>query len=47
MNQLVLPIILALLTSASATHCGPGGVLCPEGKCHFPNYIEGCSIYSS
>ena len=47
MKTILISVLLVLVASAVATKCGQGGVLCPGGQCHFPQYIEGCSIYSS
>lgn len=47
MNTTKAALLLGLLTFALASDCGPGGVLCPSGTCHFPAYIEGCYIYQS
>ena len=40
-------LALTLFSVALCTHCGPGGVPCPSGLCHYPAYIEGCFIYQS
>lgn len=47
MKQIALVLFLILAATASTKDCAPGGVLCPSGTCHYPQYIEGCYIYAS
>ncbi len=45
MTPLVLTLLL--LVSSQALTCGKGGLICPQKTCHYPLYIEGCSLYST
>lgn len=47
MSILKVCLLLSLALSSLANDCGPGGLPCASGTCHFPNYIEGCFTYAS
>lgn len=38
--RILKPLLLIVLISTTlAQECGPGGIVCSSGTCHFPNYI--------
>jgi hypothetical protein len=40
-------LLVILFTIALGQSCGKGGLICSQGSCHYPKYIEGCFTYSS
>lgn len=47
MNILKACLVVSLSLSVFAADCGPGGLPCASGTCHYPTYIEGCLTYAS
>jgi hypothetical protein len=39
--------VLLLVGLAASVPCNKGGLLCAEGQCHYPAYIEGCLTYGT
>jgi hypothetical protein len=39
--------MLLLVSLAVSVPCNKGGLLCGEGQCHYPAYIEGCLTYGT